>query len=109
MYIHTVKQWHRFWQKDRKEINIVCLDSSLLDYPLFGKVFGRHEFFERVLKHFSGILILVEDNGYYVVSREYIAYVPKSVAQDLLQACENNQIDIQLLFDTLVKRFMKEV
>ena len=109
MFINSEKQWHRFWQQKRNDVNVVCMKASLIDKPLFGKVFDRYAFFDRVLKHYNGILIVVEDNGYYVVSRQYIGFFPKERFDGLENTCENENVDIQLLFDTLLNRFIKEV
>ncbi|NOZ91732.1 MAG: hypothetical protein GXO59_00485 [Dictyoglomi bacterium] len=109
MYIRTVKDWHRFWQKKRSEVKVVCMDSALIDEPLFGTVFDRHDFFEKVLKNYDGILIVREGQGYYLVSRKYIAYFPNNIFDDFDETCKKDEVDIQLLFDTLVNRFMKEV
>ncbi len=87
----------------------MCIDASLIDDPLFGKVFDRHDFFERVLKNYDGILLVREEHGYYLVSRKYMAFFPKKVFNDYDKTCEREEFDVQLLFDTLINRFLKEV
>jgi len=111
LFIGNVKEWHRFWQKRRTEISVVCIPVSLLNEPLFGKVFDKYEFFDRVLKNYGGLLIVLDDSGYFLVSRGYLMYVPKHLGSDKMinNICKNDKVDIQLLFDTLVNRFIKEV
>ena len=111
MFIGSIKEWHRFWQRKRKEIPVVCIPVSLLNEPLFGKIFDKYEFFDRVLKNYDGLLIVLDDSGYFLVSRKYLMYVPKHLGSDKIisNVCKNDKVNIQLLFDTLLNRFIKEV
>lgn len=111
MFIGNVKEWYRFWQRKRTEVSVVCIPTSLLNEPLFGKVFDKYGFFDRVLKNYEGLLIVLDDFGYFLVSRKYLMYVPKHSGNDKIinNICKNDKVDIQLLFDTLLNRFIKEV
>ena len=110
MFISSIKEWHRFWQR-RKEISVACIPTGLLTEPLFGKVFDKYKFFDRVLKNYEGLLIILDDGGYFLVSRGYLMYVPKHLGSGKIidNICKKDKVDIQLLFDTLLNRFIEEV
>ena len=111
MYINSVKEWHRFWQKKIDSVPVVCMPFSLVKEPLFGKVFSPYEFYDRVLRKYSGMLIVWDIDGVWIVSRQYIGYLPlrPSIEAVLKGACNNADSDIQLILDTVINSFVKEV
>ena len=111
MYINSVKEWHRFWQRKRDNIPVVCMPFSLVKEPLFGKVFSPYEFFDRVLRKYSGMLIIWGTEGVWMVSRQYVGYfVLNDKSEAILKsACDNTNSDIQLILDTVINSFVKEV
>ena len=111
MYIKSVKEWHRFWQKKRDSVPVACLYFSLISEPLFGRVFSPYEFFDRVLRKYSGMLIVWDKDGVWIVSRQYMGYfvITDKIETILKSACDNTDSDIQLILDTVINSFVKEV